>query len=187
MKFKMAPNSLFAILLRNPWWYSFVLVAVICAISAALLPKDLAVFGIIGGFPFLVTGGVALKRQWNKPSAAAVEAEMARIAGLSWRDFAQELEAKFVTQGYEVTRLPLKGASASGAASAADFRLEKAGKTTLVAAKRYKAAAHGVEALEALVAQKEAMGADDAMYVCLGALSPQAAQFARDHAIRVGL
>lgn len=187
MKFKMAPNSLFAILLRNPWWYSFVLVAVICALSAALLPKDVVVFGVIGAFPFVVTGGVALRRQWNTPSAAALEADMARMAGLSWRDFSQELEAKFVRQGYQVTRLPLKGASASGAVSAADFRLEKAGKVTLVAAKRYKAAAHGVEALEALVAQKEAMGADEARYVCLGALSPQAAKFAKDHAIHVGL
>jgi len=187
MKFKMAPNSLFAILLRNPWWYSFVLVAVICAISAVWLPKDWVVFGVIGAFPFVVTGGVALKRQWNTPSVAAVEAEMARIAALSWRDFSRELEAKFVKQGYEVTRLPAKGASTSGTVSAADFRLEKAGQVTLVAAKRYKAATHGVEALEALEAQKEAMGADHAMYVCLGSLSQQAAKFAKDHAVKVGL
>ena len=104
MKFKMAPNSLFAILLRNPWWCSFVLVAVICAVSAALLPKEVVVFGVIGAFPFVVTGGVALKRQWNKPSTAAVEADMARIAGLSWRDFSRELEAKFAAQGYEILR-----------------------------------------------------------------------------------
>ncbi len=187
MKFKMAPNSLFAILLRNPWWYSFVLVAVICAISAALLPKDLVVFGVIGAFPFVMTGGVALKRQWNMPSAAAVEAEMARMAGLSWRDFSKELEVRFIKQGYVVTRLPEKGASASGAANAADFRLEKAGQVTLVAAKRYKAASHGVEALEALVAQKEAMGADHVLYVCLGSLSQQAAKFAKNHAVKVGL
>ncbi|NBW50262.1 MAG: restriction endonuclease [Betaproteobacteria bacterium] len=183
----MAPNSLFAILLRNPWWYSFLLVAVICAISAALLPRDLVVFGVIGAFPFVVTGGVALKRQWNTPSAAAVEAEMARIAALSWRDFSLELEAKFVKQGYEVTCLPAKGTSTSGTMSAADFRLEKAGQVTLVAAKRYKAATHGVEALEALVAQKEAMDADHAFYVCLGSLSLQAAKFAKDHVVKVGL
>ncbi len=187
MKFKMAPNSLFAILLRNPWWYSFVLVAVICAVSAALLPQDLVVFGVIGAFPFVVKGGVALKRQWNMPSAAAVEAEMARIVGLSWRDFSQELEAKFVAQGYDVTRLPIKGATASGAVTAADFRLEKAGQITLVAAKRYKAATHGVEALQALVAQKEAMGADYTFYVCVGALSQQAAKFAKEHSVKVGL
>nr|WP_315464857.1 restriction endonuclease [uncultured Rhodoferax sp.] len=183
MKFKMAPNSLFAILLRSPWWYSVVLVAVICAVSAALLPKDWVLFGAMGAFPFLVTGGLALKRQWNTPSAAAVEAEIARISGLSWRDFSQELEAKFARQGYAVTRMPEKSASPS----AADFRLEKSGQVTLVAAKRYKAATHGVEALEALVAQKEALGADHARFICLGTLSRQAAQYAREHAVTVGL
>ncbi len=83
--------------------------------------------------------------------------------------------------------MPAKGASTSGTMSAADFRLEKAGQVTLVAAKRYKAATHGVEALEALVAQKEAMGADHVFYVCLGSLSQQAAKFAKDHAVKVGL
>lgn len=183
MKLKMAPNSLFAILLRNPWWYSVVLVVVICAVSAALLPKDVVVFGAIGSFPFLVTAGIALKRQWNKPSAAAVEAEMARLAALSWREFSQELETRFARQGYAVTRLAAQGPSTG----AADFRLEKAGRVTLVAAKRYKAATHGVEALEALVAHKEAMGADDAHYLCLGTVSPQAAKYAREHAVKVGL
>lgn len=182
MKYKMAPNSLFAILLRNPWWYSVLIAGVISAMCAALMPKDLVVFGIIGTFPFLVIAAMALKRQWNTPSAAAVEAETARLAGLSWREFSAELNAKFVKQGYSVTRL---GANASG--SAADFRLEKAGQVTLVAAKRYKAATHGVEPLEALVAQKEALGADFAVYVCLGSVSPQAAKFAKDKAVQLGL
>ena len=31
MKFKMAPNSLFAVLLRKPWWVSFVVAAVFTA------------------------------------------------------------------------------------------------------------------------------------------------------------
>jgi restriction system protein len=185
MKFKMASNSIFAILLRKPWWVSFLLAAVISVLCAALLPKEYVVFGIMGVFPFLVIGSVALKRQWNLPSQAAVEAEAARLAGLSWRDFSKELEAKFAKQGYAVERL--NGGNASKGEGAADFRLTKAGQTTLVAAKRYKAATHDVEALQALVAQKEALGADKTMYVCLGALSEQADSFARDHAVLVGL
>ena len=77
MKFKMAPNSLFAILLRSPWWISFLIAAVVSMICAALLPKNLVVFGVMGTLPFLVTGFVALKRQWNAPTAAQVEAELA--------------------------------------------------------------------------------------------------------------
>ncbi|MBS7807444.1 restriction endonuclease [Variovorax sp. PCZ-1] len=178
----MAPNSLFAVLLRNPWWVSFLLAAVISVICAALLPKDLVVYGVLGTFPFLVIGCIALSRQWNKPSAAAVQAEVERMAGLSWRDFSKELEAKFIKQGFEVERLA--GKKAEGAA---DFLISKAGQRTLVAAKRYKAANHGIEALQALVAQQESLGADKAMYVCLGALSEQAETYARDRGITVGI
>jgi restriction system protein len=181
MKFKMAPNSLFAILLRNPWWISFLLAAVISAICAALLPKELVVFGVLGTIPFLVTGLVALKRQWNAPSKAALEAEIARQAGLSWKDFSNELEAKWVRQGFAVERLNERVSK-----GAADFRLEKSGQTTLVAAKRYKAAAHGMEPLQALVALQKEQCADHAVYICLGDLSEQALAFAKNHGLRVG-
>ena len=188
MKFKMAPNSLFAILLRSPWWISFLIAAVVSMICAALLPKNLVVFGVMGTLPFLVTGFVALKRQWNAPTAAQVEAELARVSSLSWRDFSAELVTKFEKQGYVVERLTggTGGRKEGAGEGAADFRLTKLGQTTLVAAKRYKAASHGVEPLQALVAQKEALGADRAIYVCLGSLSEQAAKYAKDHAVAVG-
>ena len=181
MKFKMAPNSVFAILLRNPWWISFLLAAAISAVCAALLPRELVAFGVLGTIPFLVVGCIALKRQWNTPSAAALKAENERLAGLPWAVFSKELQAKFEKQGFQVERL------ASKTGEGADFRLIKAGQTTLVAAKRYKAAIHGVEPLQALVAQQVALGADKTMYVCLGALSEQAEIFARENNIKVGL
>ncbi|NJM43973.1 MAG: restriction endonuclease [Brachymonas sp.] len=182
MKFKMAPNSLFAVLLRNPWWISFIIVGVVSLLSLALLPKNLAVFGILGTFPFVVTGLVALKRQWNQPTAAQREAQTQRLAGLPWAEFAKELEAKFVAQGFAVERL--EGGKSRGGA---DFLLRKAGQSTVVAAKRYKAGSHGIEPLQALIAQKKALEADLAMYVCLGALSEQAEKYARDYGITVGL
>ena len=177
MKFKMAENSLFAILMRNPWWISLLIVVVFSLLCVAILPKNLVLFGIMGTFPFFVTGIVAFKRQWGKPSAAVVEAELTRLYTLSWRDFSAELEAKFVKQGFEVTRLN---------AGAADFKLEKNGHVTLVSAKRYKAATHGIEALQALVAQQEAQGADKVMYVCLSPVTAQAAKFAKEKGVVLG-
>ena len=176
MKFKMAENSIFAILLRSPWWISFLLVAVFCLASYALLPPQYVPFGAMGAIPFVVIGFMALKRQWGQPSPAKVQAEVARLAALNWRDFSAELEAKFTKQGYQVTRLN---------SGAADFKLEKSGNVTLVSAKRYKAATHGVEALQALVTQKEAQGADKAMYVCLGPVTEQAAKFAGERGVEV--
>ncbi len=181
MKFKMAPNSLFAVLLRNPWWMSFALAAAISAVCAALLPKELSIFAVLGTIPFLAVGCVALKRQWNMPSAAALQAENERLSGLPWAVFSKELQTKFEAQGFQVERLQGK------ASETADFRLSKAGQTTLVSAKRYKAASHGIEPLQALVAQQGLLGADKAMYVCLGALTEQADAFAREKSVTVGL
>jgi restriction system protein len=177
MKFKMAENSLFAILMRNPWWISLLIVIVFSLLCLAILPKNFVIFGIMGTFPFFITGIVAFKRQWGKPSAAVQEAELTRLYTLSWRDFSAELEAKFVKQGYQVERLKT---------GAADFKLEKNGNITLVAAKRYKAATHGLEALQALVAQQEALGADKVMYVCLSPVTAQAAKFAKEKGVVLG-
>ena len=177
----MAENSLFAILLSSRWWISFLIFALFCLASFALLPLQYAPFAAIGSIPFAAIGLIALKRQWSQPSQAKLQAEQDRIANLSWKDFAAELEAKFVNQGYQVTRLNQSGNSP------ADFKLEKAGHTTLVAAKRYKAATHGLEAIQALVTQQQAQGADKARYVCLGELTTQAAKFARERGVEVGL
>jgi restriction system protein len=181
MKFKMAENSLFAILMRNPWWISLIIVIVFSLLCLAILPKDFVIFGIMGTFPFFITGIVAFKRQWGKPSPAKLQVELDRLSALSWRDFSAELEAKFVKQGFEVTRLDAKSGS-----GVADFKLEKSGHITLVSAKRYKAATHGLEALQALVAQQEAQGADKAMYVGLSPVTAQAAKFAKEKGVVLG-
>jgi restriction system protein len=177
MKFKMAENSLFAILMRNPWWISLLIVIVFSLLCLAILPKNFVIFGIMGTFPFFVTGIVAFKRQWGKPSPAKLQTELDRLSALSWRDFSAELEAKFVKQGFEVTRLNN---------GTADFKLEKAGHITLVSAKRYKAATHGLEALQALVTQQEAQAADKAMYVCLSPVTAQAEKFAKEKGVVLG-
>ena len=40
MKFRMAPNSVFAVLLRSPWWVSLAIAAALALAAAALLPAD---------------------------------------------------------------------------------------------------------------------------------------------------
>ena len=57
---KMAPNSLFAILLRSPWWISVGIALGFALASKALLPGEYWLFGAMGGFPFTVIGAVDL-------------------------------------------------------------------------------------------------------------------------------
>ncbi len=66
------------------------------------------------------------------------------------------------------------------------MRLTQGGKTTLVSAKRWKAATHGVEPLRELHAAMLASEAPAGVYVAaLGQVSDNAHAFAREHGIVV--
>ncbi len=67
----------------------------------------------------------------------------------------------------------------------ADFALSREGATTLVAARRWKAARHGEEALQALRDAAQARGDGNCLYVALGDLSAQAQAFAKRHQIQL--
>ncbi len=173
MKFKMSEKSLFAVLLRSPWWISFVLVAVIALLAGALLPEQYAGAGMLGGFPFFVIGCMALWRQRNLPSPALVDKGLNHLGGMSWRDFSVVLDTAFTRQGYTVT--PLTGA--------ADMLLDKKGVRTVVSAKRWKAAAMGLEPLRELVAQRDAVEASNSVCISLGQVSTKAEEYAAENRI----
>ena len=176
MKFKMSENSLFALLLRSPWWISMVVVALFALAARALLPEPYVAFGMMGGFPFLVIGIVAAWRQWHAPSPARMAAALKAAGAMSWRDFSGAIEQAYGQQGYVVTRL---------VGTAADFSLSKGGRTTLVSCKRWKAASHGSSALRDLVAAQEAQGAHQSTYISLGPVTDKAHQFAREQGVHL--
>ena len=73
MKWKMSDRALFAVLLRSPWWLSFVLVAVISLASSALLPDDYKLVGALCSLPFAVVGTLAAWRQRGQLSPAQAD------------------------------------------------------------------------------------------------------------------
>ncbi|MET0312571.1 MAG: restriction endonuclease [Burkholderiaceae bacterium] len=176
MRYKPAPNSLFAILLRSPWWISFAVAAVIVTASKALLPENLWIYGAMGCFPFVVIGFMAAWKQLRAPSSAQVQALLDKAASSSWKDFSASLEAGLRKDGGTVTRMP---------GPAADFEVVKGARTALVSAKRWKAANHGVEPLRELHEAMRARDASESIYVSLGALSDNAARFAKANNVRV--
>lgn len=175
MKLKMAPNSVFAILLRSPWWISFVLSLAVMAASRALLPDAYWLFGAMGGVPFLGVGFVALYRQLRAPSARRVEAIVQAVSAMGWRDFSAALEQAYTRDGFTVQRLD----------GAADLALIKDGRTTLVSARRWKAARQGEEALAALRGAMQARDASECICIALGELSANAQRYARDHQVQL--
>ncbi len=176
VKLKMAPNSLFAVLLRSPWWVSFAIVLLVALASRALLPEQYVSFGVMGGFPFLVIGGVAAYRQFRAPGEAEVTKILAALAAMPWSDFCSLLEQAYTQQGYAVQRS--KG-------DAADLQLVKAGRTTLVAARRWKAANQGVDAVRALVQARDTQDASHCAYLAITALGDNARRFANANQIQI--
>ena len=176
MKLKMSEKSLFAVLLRSPWWISALLGLVLGLAAAALLPAEFKGAGALSGFPFLVIGAVAAWRQWRLPSSARVAATGQAVSAMGWPQFAGLLEQAFQRDGYSVQR---------GQSDGFDFRLERQGRSTLVAARRWKSKRTGLETLKALQAARESGGVADALLISLGELSDNARPFASAQAITV--
>lgn len=176
MRLKMAQNSLFAVLLRSQWWISLLVAVVMVAASRALLPSEYWVFGAMGSFPFVVIAAVALVKQLRRPSERRAQAILERVRAMNWREFSQALDEAFTRDGCRVERLE---------GGAADLAVTRGGRTSLVAARRWKAARHGEEGLAALHAQMRERDASECTYIALGELSANAQRFARAHGVKV--
>ena len=176
MKLKMAPNSLFAILLRSPWWISIAIAVVSGLVVAALLPEQFRVVGALSGLPFAVIGAIAARRQWHLPSAARVAQTQQALATMTWPAFAGVLEQAFQRDGYTVQRRH---------DAAVDFELQRQGRRMLVSARRWKSARTGQEVLRALQTARDEADAPDALYIGLGELSDTARPFAAQHRIAI--
>jgi len=173
----MAENSLFAILLRAPWWASAGIAVLLSVLGWLLLPEVYRVGGALSSFPFVVIAAMAAWRQRNLPSAARIEQTQRAVAAMAWPAFADLLEGAFRRDGYAVQR---------GATAPIDFVLERKGRTMVVSARRWKSARTGLEVLRALQTAREARDdAPDALYVGLGELTDTARPFAAQHRITI--
>ena len=172
MKLKMAKNSIFAVLLRSPWWMSAGVALLLCVGGFAALPRDFAAMGVFAAVPFAVISMIAGYKQAKRPSETRVQAVTQATAAMAWAEFAPLLEAGFKRDGCEVQRLNKPGA---------DLALTKDGNVALVSAKRWKAARIGVEPLRELQAVREQQGAREAIFIALGEVSANAWQYAKQH------
>ena len=176
MKIEMAKNSLFAILLRSPWWISALVALGLITIARLLLSPEYFIVGAFSALPFIVIAAIAGWRQLRSPSARRIESTLAAVRAMAWPEFARVIAEGLRRDGYEVR--PLTG-------SGADFEAKKGWRTSLIGCKRWKAARLGVEPLRELQAQREAREAHECLYVILGEISEPARRFAVDHGIRL--
>ena len=173
MQWKIPEKSLFNRLLYSPWWVSFLIALVWGLVARLVFSAEYAPYAMSGVIPFLIVGVIAAWKQWRVPGPSRVAATAEAVGAMTWREFAAMMEEAFERDGYVVTRL----------SGAADFRLVKGGRTSLVSCKRWKAASHGLESLRELDAAREAEVAQDAMYVAIGEITENARRFAREQRI----
>lgn len=174
MKLKMSQNSIFAVLLRSPWWMSAGVAVLLCVGGFAALPLEYAAMGVFAAVPFAVISIMAAYKQLRAPSNTRVQAVAEAAAAMSWNDFAATIEAGFKRDGCDVQRLQTPGA---------DFALSKDGHVAIVSAKRWKAARVGVEPLRELQAAREKRGAREAIYIALGDVSDNALRYAKSQGV----
>ena len=176
MKFRMAENSLFAVLLRSRWWISLLIAIGFVGVVQALLPTEYRLVGSMGAFPFFVIAGIAFWKQLGAPSEGEVQSLLDAASRMGWPEFEQKLRAGFARQGWQVL------AGQGGA----DMVLERGGQgPRLVSARRWKAARHGEDAVQALDRAMQAQEVSHGVYVALRDLSPQAARLAKARHIEV--
>lgn len=176
MKFKMSERSLFAALLRAPWWVSFLVMLAVALVAGALLPDAYKIPGMLGAFPFLVIGIMAAWRQRKAISAERIGVLVEQARTMAWRDFAILVEEALRQQGFEVSRL---------SNGPADFQIQKDGRVTLVSAKRWKAATVGAEHLRELLAARESQQAFSCTCMSLGTFSQAAIDLAHQSPIQL--
>ena len=176
MKFKMSEKSLFAILLRSPWWYSFLIAAVLLLLARVFLPEAFRAVGMLSSIPFAILGVIAAWRQRDKPSPERVSMALDQLAQMPWKQFLPIMEQAFVQQGFTVSQLN---------SNAADLQLEKLGRVTLVSCKRWKAATLGVEVLRDLKAMQVSQEASYSACISLSLPTGVALKFAKENAIQL--
>ena len=105
MQWRLNEDSLFAILLRSPWWISVAIACAMTAIALALLPEAYRIFGAVTGLPFLVIGCIAAWKQWEAPSSARIDRTLAAVRAMSWAEFSRVMESAYRRQGYGVSAI----------------------------------------------------------------------------------
>lgn len=171
MKLAMHRSSLFAILLRSPWWASVAVAIGVVAGMRLVLPE---VYAFFSAAPFLVVAALAAWQQLRAPSAAKVAQRLEALRAQPWEAFAGAVESAFRRDGYAVSRLDGREA---------DFELTKSGRVSVVSCKRWKVARTGIEPLRELDAARRRREAHHCIYIAAGDVTENAVAFSAKHSV----
>ena len=176
MKFKMAQGSLFAVLMRSPWWYSVLIALLVVAIGLVLVGGKYLILGIATALPFIGIATYSAYSQSQRPGMKRVlEVEQAA------RKMPVAELAKTIADNYEKINfdvIAFKG-------DEAELELERGMHKFLLSCKRFKAAKTGIEPLKKLTTAGEKHEVSGYLYVALGEISANALAYAQKNNIEL--
>jgi len=126
----MARQTLFSILLRQPWWVTLIVAFAMFAIVHAIFPP-IAPFMAM---PFALLAIYIAYRQWRGHTTVNAAERIADIRALAWDEFSALIADAYRHQGYKV---------APAQSREYDFTLTRDGRTSLVQCRRWKVNAVG--------------------------------------------
>jgi restriction system protein len=127
----MAQQTLFTILLRQPWWVPLLVAVALFAVAHAIFPP-IAPFMAL---PFAGLSVYIAYRQWRGNAGVDAGERLATMRTMQWEDFSALISHAYKRQGYAIA--PAEGAGY-------DFTLTKDARTTLLQCRRWKVNQVGV-------------------------------------------
>src|SRR3954471_19113295 len=98
-----APNTLFGLLMRQPWWVTLLVAGALFWLTYAFFPP-IAPFVSV---PFVALALYIAVMQWRKGSPADLEEHLQTLRDLSWEEFSARVVGAYQDRGYTV--LPSHG------------------------------------------------------------------------------
>lgn len=176
MAFKMAKGSLFAVLLRSPWWYSVLIGLFFITASLPIADGEYLIFGITTALPFFGIAGYAAYQQAKLPSQKRVFEVVEQAREMRASEITEKIASRYIESGYDSK--VFKG-------NAADLELTRGHRIVLLSSKRFKVGNTGVDPLKQLVAAGETAEATSYLYVALGEISEAARSYANQNNIEL--
>jgi restriction system protein len=157
----MAKESLFSILMRQPWWVTLLVAFVLFWMVYAIFPPVAPFMAL----PFVLLAAFIAFKQWRRGSPFDTAETLTALRAMTWDEFSAVIAEAYRRQGYTV---------APSQQSGYDFTLTRAGRVTLVQCRRWKVSVVGAGPLRELARAVEREGVASGICVSAGSFSAPA-------------
>ena len=157
----MAQETLFRILLRQPWWITVLVAVVLFAIARAIFPP-------VAPFVALPFAGLAIYiayRQSRGTAAVNADERLALLRAMSWEEFSELVAAAYTRHGYHVVSAERPGY---------DYTLTKGSRVTLLQCRRWRVNQVGIGPVRELARAIEREEATNGICISAGDFSAPA-------------